>query len=71
MDKKTTTQKIKVNLLFGADVLTSTWQLKTFSDEMAALQFIRGHRNQIYGINDSIENVSALTHFEILDLIRK
>lgn len=61
---------MKVNLLFGDDIFTATWQKKKFSDEMAALEFIRKHRNKIYGINDTMIDGSTISHFEIIDILR-
>ena len=60
---------MKVNLLFGNDIFTATWQKKRFSDEMAALEFIRKHRNKIYGINGYIRG--QFSHFEIIDILRR
>jgi hypothetical protein len=60
---------MKVNLLFGDDILTATWQKKGFSDEMAALEFIRKHRNKIYGINGVTGG--PFSHFEIIDILRR
>jgi len=59
-----------VNLLFGNNIFSATWQKKTFSDEMAALEFIRKHKNKIYGINDFMEPASQLCHFEIIKMLR-
>lgn len=62
---------MKVKLLFGDNVLTATWQDKTFSDEMSAMEFIRKHRDKIQGINGSIEDVSSMSHFEIMRLLKE
>ncbi len=62
---------MKVNLLFGNDIFSAKWQKKGFSDELEALEFIRKHRNEIYGINDEITGpISQFSHFEIIDLLR-
>lgn len=60
---------MKVNLLFGNDIFSATWQKKSFSDEMAALNFIRMHRNKIYGINGYTGG--PFSHFEIIDILRR
>ena len=62
---------MKVKLLFGDNVLTATWQDKTFSDEMAALEFIRKHRDKILGINGFVECSKTLNHFEIMRLLKE
>ena len=62
---------MKVNLLFGDDIFTATWQKKGFSDEMAALEFIRKHRNKVYGINGTIIDGSTISHFKIINLLRR
>ena len=62
---------MKVNLLFGDDIITATWQKKGFSDEMAVLEFIRKHRNEIYGINGTMVDASTISHFEIIDILRR
>ena len=62
---------MKINLLYGVDVFNAEWQDKSFKDEMSALEFIRKHRLKIHGINYHICNAELLSHFEIMDLIRK
>lgn len=62
---------MRVKLLFGNNVLAATWQDKTFSDEMSALEFIRKHRDKIHGINGTIAGVPTMNHFEIVDLLKE
>jgi hypothetical protein len=44
---------------------------KTESDEMTALEFIRKHRDKIYGINGSFVDVPRTSHFLIMDLLKE
>lgn len=62
---------MKVKLLFGDYCATATWQDKKFSDEMAAMEFIRKHRDKIYGINGSFVDVPRTSHFLIMDLLKE
>ena len=62
---------MKVKLLFGDNVFNATWQDKTFSNEMAALEFVRKHRDKIQGINGYIVDVPMMSHFEIMDLLKR
>lgn len=62
---------MKVNLLFGNNFFTATWQTKTFSDETVAMEFIRKHRDKIHGINGNVIGAKTFSHFEIMDMLRK
>jgi hypothetical protein len=62
---------MKIKLLYGDDVFNAEWQDKSFKDEISALEFIRKHASKIHGINCHICNTKLLSHFEIIDLIRK
>lgn len=62
---------MKAKLLFGDNVFSATWQDKTFSDEMAALEFIRKHRDKIVGINGIVGYVKTMNHFEIMRLLKE
>ncbi len=63
---------VKVKVLWGNDLYNSTWQDKSFKDEMAALQFLRMHTDKIYGVNSTMfhSGIASITHFELMDAIK-
>ena len=69
--------KIKVDILYypnGFDITKifepGSWQEKSFKDEMAAIEWIRKHSQNIMEINDYPTLGQPVSHFEIMDAIR-
>lgn len=69
---------MKVDILWANDIsqalnyaVESRWQTKSFKDENAAIQWIRSHRDNIFGINHEFGSAKVLNHYEIAALLRK
>ena len=62
---------MKVSIRWGKDVINSEWQEKTFKDNIAAMEFIRKHSDNIHGINGELipEYAKPLNHYDIQMLL--
>ena len=63
---------LKIKILWGEDLMSSTWQKKSFKDEISALQFIRTHREKIFGVNNRMfyQSCNVVPHFKLIEAIR-
>ena len=63
---------MECTILWGENIIDTTWQTKNFKDETAAVEWIRKHTDKVQGINNVIipEALKPLNHFLIVDLLR-
>ena len=59
----------KVKILYGKGA-DSSWQEKSFKDDMAAIEWCRRNYEKIVMINDYRTFNQQISHFEIMDALR-
>lgn len=60
---------IKVKIMFG-EPFNTTWQDKSFKDEMSAMEWCRKHYEKIGCINDYRTFFQLIGHYDIMDALR-
>ena len=60
---------ITINVMYGK-LFNTTWQTKTFKDELSAVEWCRKHYEKIGCINDYRTGFKPISHYDIIDAIR-
>ena len=60
---------IKLFIMYG-EIMNTSWQKKSFKDEVSAIEWCRRNYKNIGCINNYRTNFQPISHYEIIDAIR-